>query len=516
MSKERGAPEIGKRLRAIRGEMNQRSFASRLDVSQQAISNYEQGNIPDSWDFLRRLSRDSSVNLHWLLEGSGVRDLRTGTTLAGLSDNRSSDWCRTFLDQAAFEETDSLLLLLHVYFLYLVTEPTDAKAHLMSDLQRLATAARAGSRRRDADAASWEATSQAFDALARDDRGALIDAILRVGDGREGAGGGRQALAQARQLYLAVLSLARVQGWQADVLESARRIARSYRKEARWNEAETFYRIAIATFEEGHASPNGAALATAANGERSPFARTSNGQPAAGASPRQVTSADARARTLLGYGHVAREQGDIALARTRYLSALRWALESRESGMRAEVYLDLACLSYREKDLKKAAEFVTAGRAFAEQSGNARLMNQFDLAAGLILRERGEFDEAEVVLRQLVPKTQSDRDVDTFTLASLNLAEVLADQGRLDEAREMLTSTASAAEDHGNPRNIALRMLLQARVAAAKGEDAAVSAWLLDCIRYSRNQGLNAEFEKAAAFWTSRQGIGAPSVARVS
>ena len=393
MSKERGAPEIGKRLRAIRGEMNQRGFATRLEVSQQAISNYEQGNIPDSWDFLRRLSRDSSVNLHWLLEGSGVRDLRTGTTLAGLSDNRPSDWCRTFLDQAAFEETDSLLLLLHVYFLYLVTEPTDAKAHLMSDLQRLATAARAGSRRRDADAASWDLTSRAFDALARDDRGALIDAILRVGDGREGSGGGRQALTQARQLYLAVLSLARVQGWQADVLESARRIARSYRKEGRWNEAEAFYRIAIATFEESHASPNGLAVVTAADGERSTFARASNGQPALGApSPRQVVSPDARARTLLVYGHVAREQGDIALARTRYLSALRWALESRESGMRAEVYLDLACLSYREKDLKKAAEFVTAGRAFAEQSGDARLINQFGLADGLILRERGEFE----------------------------------------------------------------------------------------------------------------------------
>jgi hypothetical protein len=98
----------------------------------------------------------------------------------------------------------------------------------------------------------------------------------------------------------------------------------------------------------------------------------------------------------------------------------------------------------------------------------------------------------------------------------LNLAEVLADQGRLDEARELLTSTASAAEDHGNPRNIALRMLLQARLAAARGEDAAVSAWLLDCIRYSRNQGLNAEFEKAAAFWTSRQAMAAPTVARVS
>ena len=82
--------------------------------------------------------------------------------------------------------------------------------------------------------------------------------------------------------------------------------------------------------------------------------------------------------------------------------------------------------------------------------------------------------------------------------------------------RRIITRPASAAEDHGNPRNIALRMILQARVAAAKGEDAAVSAWLLDCIRYSRNQGLNAEFEKAAAFWTSRQGIPAPSVARVS
>ncbi len=514
MSKELGAPEIGKRLRAIRGEMNQRGFASRLDVSQQAISNYEQGNVPDSWDFLRRLSRDSSVNLHWLLEGAGVRDLRTGTTLAGLSDNRPADWSRVFLEQVAFEETDTLELLLHVYFLYLVTEPTDVKAHLMGDLQKLVSAARASSKWRDAPVEERDLSSTAYDALARDDRGALIDALLRVGEWREGSERWK-ALARARQLYLAVQSLARFQGWPADVLESARRIARSYRKEGRWSEAESFYRIAISTFEDGNAVLGEEPATVGRSAEAVAPSRASNGQSVPiGSSSRHVIPADARARTLLGYGHVAREQGDIALARTRYLSALRWALESRESGMRAAVYLDLACLSYHEKDLKKAAEFVTAGRTFAQRAGNPRVINQFDLAEALVLRERGDFDEAEVILRQLMPKTQADHDVNSFTLASLNLAEVLADQGRVEEAGELLTSTAAAAEDHGNPRNLALRMLLHARLAAAKGEETAVSAWLLDCIRYSRNQGLNAEFEKAAAFWASRQASAAQAVVR--
>jgi transcriptional regulator with XRE-family HTH domain len=505
MSKERGAPEIGKRLRAIRGEMNQRGFASRLHVSQQAISNYEQGNVPESWDFLRRLSRDSGINLHWLLEGAGTRDLRTGTPLASLSDNRPADWPRAFLDQVAFEETDMLELLLHYYLLYLVTEPTDVKAHLMGDLQKLIAATRSDSKWREAPVEARDVLSAAFDALARDDRGAVVDALLRVGEWREGSDKWR-ALAKARKLYLSVLSLARLQGWSADELESARRIGRSYRKEGHWGEAAFFYRVAIATFEEGSAALADEHGSAAGNGDPAAPSRSSNGPAATGeARSRQVVPPDARARALLGYGHVAREQGDLALARTRYLSALRWALESPEAGMRAEVYLDLACLSYREKDLKKAAEFVTAGRTFAQRAGSAKLINQFELADGLVLRERGELDAAEGTLRRLVLKTQGDRDLNCFSLASLNLAEVLADQDRVDEAGNLLASTAAVAEEHGDPRNLALRMLLQARLAAVKGEEATAGAWLLDCIRYSRNHGLNAEFEQAAAYWTGRQ-----------
>ncbi len=506
MTKERVAPEIGKRLRAIRGEMNQRGFASRLDVSQQAISNYEQGNLPDSWDFLRRLSREWGVNLHWLLEGMGTRDIRAGSALAGLADNRSASWPRAFLEQIAFAETDALGLLLDFYFLYLATEPADVKARLMADLQKLVEAARV--RWQDTALDERDVLGACCDSLARDDRAGLVDALLRAGDRRLDTDR-RKAVAAARGLFFAAHGLARLQGWPADQLESSRRIARSYRLEGRWQDAEAWYRTALATFEaEGEAPADESAMARAA--AESAAARETDAARSADRS-RQVVPPEARARVLLGYGHVAREQGDIGVARTRYLAALRWALESQDPSMRAEVYLDLACLSYREKDFKKAAEFVAAGRTFAQRADDRRLVNQFELADALLLREQGRLEEAEGVLRKLLPRAQVEHDLDSFSLGSLNLSEVLVDLSRLDEARELLGSSLTAAEEFGNPRNLALRKLLQARIATAGGDEAAAAAHLLECMRYSRDQGLTAEFDQAAGFWSRREAASQPA-----
>lgn len=494
MSTETRSPEAGRKIRSVRGELDQRGFSRRLGLSQQAISNYEQGNIPGSWEVLRRLNQEFDVNLNWLIASRGPRDCEGGIVPA-LADNRPGGWPHGFLEQFAFYETDTLECVLTIYFLYLATEPADAKARLASDFQIIVAAAR---EKLDSEAASGderEVIGAVYDALERDDRIRIVAAMIRMGEWLESIGK-RKALPRARRLYLAALSLARVQGRPDDEVESARRIGRSYRKEGRWNEADLYFRVAMATFEEGGAREDGSA-------------------PKGIPSPPPVPAA-ARARTLMGYGHIAREQGDVAAARERYLAALVWALSSSEPRLRAEVYLDLACLSFRERDWNKSLEFVNSGRGFAEQAGDRPLLNRFHLDEALVLREQGQLETAETILRALLPQTESHGDLHSYALASLNLAEVLLDKGAPAEAEKLLRSSSPAAEAHGDPRNLALRKLLSARIETAKGEIAAAGALVLDCLRYTRDNGLTAEFEKAASFWTSSGAERTPAVAIAS
>ena len=476
MSKDKGFPEIGKRLLSVRGELDQRSFSRLVNVSQQAISNYERGNLPASWAFLRRVNEDFNVNLNWLFTGQGQRDYRAGTPYAALADNRQPGWARAFLEQAAFDDSDRLELLLSIYFLYVATEPADAKARLAADLQAIVDAARLGLE--DDGAEDARALLAVYDALARDDRRAAVGSLIAAGEGIERAAT-RHAMARARKLYLAAMGLARLQGWPTEELEASRRAGRSYRKEGRWQDAERFFTAAVDGFADE--SPDGAEPET-------------NGDSGAGGE-----LGVARARTLLGYGHVARERGEIPVARERYLAALRWALKSQDAGLRAEVYLDLACLSYRERDWQKALEFVGSGRAFAEQARDRKLLNNFKLAEALCLRERGELETAETILRLLVATGDGEQDLSILPVAAVNLVEVLIDRGKTTEAEALLERTAPLAEAHGNPRDLALRKLLRARLAAATGEEEAARTWLLDCLRFAGDYGLTAEFERAVA-----------------
>lgn len=60
---------IGERVKHVRGEMNQRSFAERLGVSNGSISQIEQGKAMPSGEFLLRVHQEFGVDVTWLLTG---------------------------------------------------------------------------------------------------------------------------------------------------------------------------------------------------------------------------------------------------------------------------------------------------------------------------------------------------------------------------------------------------------------------------------------------------------------
>lgn len=502
MFKDRGFPEIGKRLLAVRGEMDQRGFSRRLDLSQQAVSNYERGKLPNSWAFLRHLHDDFGVSLDWLITGAGQRDQRAGSARVALMDDRAPGWARTFVEHVAVQESDRLELLLHLYFLYLATEPADAKARVAADLQAVVEAARGraldAERAGDdpADAEPPQALREVYGALARDDRRAAVRALVRLGDLIAG-GHARGSLSHACRLYLAALGIARMQGWAEEELDAAARLGRTCGMLGRWAEADRHYRSAIEGFERGGAVSAGGATVPSGTDAAS----TASGRAGTEAPPVEVSQAIAagRARTLLDRGRLAREQGDLAGARERCLAALSWAVRTPDAGLRAEVYLDLARIAHREQELRNALELVGSGKVFAQRAGDQRLLDGLELTEARVLRNEGEIETAEAILRALHGRGSEQRDPGAAVLASLELAEVLVDRGALAEAEELLRSAEALTKNDGDRRNRVLCKLLRARIAIAHGDGGTARAQLVDCLRDAASDDLAVEFERAAA-----------------
>ncbi|HEY7461545.1 MAG TPA: helix-turn-helix domain-containing protein [Gemmatimonadota bacterium] len=468
MSRDKTLNDIGKRLHAARGELDQRALASLAHVSQQAVSNYERGNLPASWSFLRRLNEELGLNLNWLFSGHGSRELGSGGLCAALADNRSAEWPREFVAQVAFHSASPLEVPLSLYFLYLATEPADAKARLMADVQAVVEAARQSLE--SSEGGADPGLLEVLGALAGDDRRLAVEALIAAGESMERG----RAAAGARRAYLAALGIARLQRWPGEEVEAARRVGRTYRKEGRWDEAERFFELALSSVSgaESHGvEPGGKA-----------------GVPPATA-----------ARAFLGAGHAARQSGNVVAARDRYRRALEWALRTDELALGAEVHLELACLAHRDRDWRAALDHAASGLLLAEQAGERRLAVNLHVVEALVLRERGDLEAAESALRALAGQAEAERDLAALSLVSSHLAELLLDLGRPDEAERTLARTAAAARAQGEPRGQALRKLLSARVAAARADGRAAHARLLEALRFTRQEGLEREFEQALA-----------------
>ncbi len=63
--------QVGQRIRAIRGKMNQTDFAKMIGVRKQNyVSRYEHGRIPNP-ELLVRIATYGKVTVDWLLTGRG-------------------------------------------------------------------------------------------------------------------------------------------------------------------------------------------------------------------------------------------------------------------------------------------------------------------------------------------------------------------------------------------------------------------------------------------------------------
>ena len=435
MPKDKSFIDIGKRLHVIRGEADQRGFSRLVEVSQQAISNYERGNLPGSWALLRRLNAELNINLNWLFSGQGFKDYREGIPYAALADNRPPDWPQVFLGQVAFTDTHPLERVLGLYFLYLFTEPADAKARLMADFQAIVDPVRV-ELEAPGSGADEKLLGAVLEALATDDRARAVESLIALGDHLEREG---RATHASRRSYLAALNLARMQGLTDREIEAAGLAGRTYGRDGRWREAENLLDAVLSRLGEPEDRSSSSAH------------RPSGVQPAVAA------------RALAGYAEGAVRMGELSTARERLARALRWATPAGDERLQARIRGDLA------------------------------------LVDALARRTSGDENGALKGLEALSSQAETDRDETLFSAASLHLAELLIERGDHEEAARLLDRSASAAEDDGDPWTLARRRILTSRVAAARGQTSAARTALLAALRYARERGLEREFELAAS-----------------
>lgn len=78
---------IGERVKQIRGELNQRSFAEKLGVSLGSVSQIEQGKAMPSGDFLFKIHSVFGVDINWLFTGMNAKQPALNHREAALLDN---------------------------------------------------------------------------------------------------------------------------------------------------------------------------------------------------------------------------------------------------------------------------------------------------------------------------------------------------------------------------------------------------------------------------------------------
>jgi len=113
-------------------------------------------------------------------------------------------------------------------------------------------------------------------------------------------------------------------------------------------------------------------------------------------------------------------------------------------------------------------------------------ISRIGLATGL--RERGIVEETESNLRRGIEMLSRSGFVDGEIEARYRLADLLLDQGRLDEARQVMEPTMSRIESVGSHAIRAGAMRVHARIAESEGDERSVYEYSQRAIEFTQQQ----------------------------
>jgi DNA-binding CsgD family transcriptional regulator/tetratricopeptide (TPR) repeat protein len=173
---------------------------------------------------------------------------------------------------------------------------------------------------------------------------------------------------------------------------------------------------------------------------------------------------DLRLRAL-GVGGLARaKSGEYRAGLEAVRSALAVALEHGMTVVAAELYQRLSVVLYDGADLGRAEEALETALGLCDANPDAAVESACLTCMAYVLRERGDWQRADEMSRQLIA------DGIAVWVAEGLLGAIRSYEGRYAAARRMLTSCLTVATRHGHYNMTVDSTAALARVAAAEGD----------------------------------------------
>lgn len=175
--------------------------------------------------------------------------------------------------------------------------------------------------------------------------------------------------------------------------------------------------------------------------------------------------AEATAIGALGVGHVLSDQGRWAEARDWY----RTGMESAAAASRELIHLcnALSVVERRLGDLEASRGWLERGEASAAEVDDAGAVAYLRHGRGMFHLAAGELEQAEAVFRDALAHPL---DAAGRVVASVNLAETLRLNGRVDDAEETAREAEALAISMGDLVHLPHVYLELGQVAAARGD----------------------------------------------
>ena len=157
---------------------------------------------------------------------------------------------------------------------------------------------------------------------------------------------------------------------------------------------------------------------------------------------------------------------------------------SRQAGQLGMVYLEVTCMLQAGVAIHQLGDFDLAARCFdiaserARKTGWPTLMGVCDIRIGELLCELGAFEESRVILREAIDTLATYPRGIVLASACAALVKTLLAMGRARESLVPMHESIELFRLAGSIPDLALNLVLQARVLAAIGEPAQVLAVL--------------------------------------
>jgi tetratricopeptide (TPR) repeat protein len=202
---------------------------------------------------------------------------------------------------------------------------------------------------------------------------------------------------------------------------------------------------------------------------------------------RGLSEPEALVRALMLLDHAGLQLGEPGLG-ARHREALDICVEHGLRQKESTVRMNLGAFAYYAGRWVEAAEWYRSSREVAMEAGSAFVAAQTDVNLAELLINQGHLDEAEDVLVRAVRVLRASGEVRFLAEGQMQLARVHLSRGHFEDAERRAEEVASLFASHGNPSSALEAALVQAEAVTSSGRPAEALAIIDVAEREARHE----------------------------